>query len=351
MRVFQYGVGAMGSLMVQLLQSRSGVSIVAAVDSREGKIGKDIGDVAGLGRSIGVTVRSPHDIDAISADVALHATTAFSDEAHPILSELISRGMNIVTITQELFFPIGRSLEIAADLDRQAKQAGVRVTAVGINPGFILDVLPIVSSLPCWSVERVTGRRVVDFSAYGPDEMVHIGAGLSEEEFVEGAAKGKVGHIGLIETSAMVAHALDLGIDELIQTKAPLVSERPRNTSFVTIESGRVCGFRQSVKGLAKGEEKLYFEMIGLLAPTEGDPEMGDRFRIFGTPSIDVVTKEEISQRGGLGTAAVTVNTIPRLLQAEPGFHTCNQLVMPSIWRSSRDGGYNPKVSTTVERC
>ena len=346
----QYGVGAMGGLMVQLLATKPGVELTGAVDHDGKKVGRDMGEVAGLGRTLGIAVGAADTLGAIEADVALHATTAFADDALPIIGALIARGMNVVTITQELFFPLGRSAEAAAEIDRLAKAAGVRVTAIGINPGFILDVLPITASLPCWTVERVEGRRVVDFSPYGPDEMVHIGAGLSEDEFVAGAERGEIGHIGLLESTAMVVHALGLEVDELVQVKAPLVTRRERRTDFVTIPAGRVAGFRQAVTGMTNGRETISMEMLGLLAPGADDPEMGDRFRIHGTPSVDVATREEISQRGGLGTAAAAVNTIPRLLAATPGFHTAYDLSIPHIWPPACATAAAIRTRTRVER-
>ncbi len=333
-RVLQYGVGAMGSLMVQLLATRNDVSIVGGIDIDPAKVHRDLGDVANIGRRFGVNVEEPGALRKITADVALHATTAYAEEAYPIISSLIDQRLNVITIAQELFFPLGENIKIAAKLDRQAKRAGVRVTAAGINPGFILDVLPIVCSMPCWSVERVCGRRVVDFSPYGPDEMRHMGAGLTTQEFVERARAGKIGHIGLLESAAMIAQSVGLNVDELKQTKSPIVSRRARTTAFVTVPAGRVCGFRQSVHGNASGTERISLEMIGILAPGPDDAALGDYFRIIGTPSVDVSTKEEIAQKGGLGTAAIAVNTIPRLLQAPTGFHPSNQLSMPSIWHA-----------------
>lgn len=349
MRVLQYGVGAMGALMIHILSSKTGVEIVAAIDSDPNKIGRDLGEVAGLGNATGKMVQPISEYKTEGAEIALHATTAFAAEAYPILSDLISRGLNVVTITQELFFPIGRNIEIARQLDEEAKNAGVRITAAGINPGFILDMLPIAASLPCRRIDKITGTRVVDFSPYGPDEMKHIAAGLTEDEFIAGARRGEFGHIGLLESSAMVAHALALGVDELRQTKSPIVTKTPRRTSFVSIDAGRVCGFRQSVTGYAAGQEKLHLQMLGLLAPTADDPALGDQFRIEGDPCVDVVTQEQISQRGGLGTAAVAVNTIPRIMHAEPGFHTSNELIMPSIWRDPLAQVVVSSVSTTIE--
>jgi 4-hydroxy-tetrahydrodipicolinate reductase len=338
----------MGSLMVQLLSTRRDVSIVGAIDIDPDKIDCDLGDVANVGQRLGIMIEEPDALRKLAADVALHATTAYAEDAYPIISSLVAQGMNVITIAQELFFPLAKNLEIAAELDRQAKRAGVRVTSAGINPGFILDVLPIACSMPCWSVESVSGRRVVDFSPYGPDEMRHIGAGLSAQQFLEGARDGKIGHIGLLESAGMIAHSLGLDVDELKQTKSPIISQRTRKTAFVSIPAGRVCGFRQSVCGTASGREKISLEMTGILAPGPDDVELGDHFRIRGIPCVDVFTKEEISQKGGLGTAATAVNTIPRLLQAPAGFHCSNELLMPSFWRQGKPA-HQIRVSNVVQ--
>ncbi|MDW9776468.1 hypothetical protein GOA89_32750 [Sinorhizobium meliloti] len=348
MKIIQYGVGAMGGLMLRLLAKRSDVSIVGAIDHNPNKIGCDLGALLQEPALKGIRVSPPDVLDQMKADVALHATTAFAAEAHPVVASLAARGVNVVTITQELFFPLGSNMGVAEDIDRQAKAGGARVTAVGINPGFILDVLPISATSPCWEINRVDGRRVVDFSPYGPDEMRHIGAGLTESEFILGAKDGTIGHIGLLETSGMVAVSMGLEVDELRQTKSAIITSRRRRTSFIEIEPGRVCGFRQSVLGLSKGDERLRFEMVGILDPDAQDEPLGDRVRISGSPTVDLVVKEEISQRGGLGTAAVAVNTIPRLLDAAPGFYTSQQLRTPSIWPKWENRAANIQTNTAV---
>ena len=337
--VIVYGVGAMGSNMVRLLQQRPGTRVVGAIDWDEKKIGRDVGEVAGLGKLLGVKVGYPPEevLNRVKADVVLQATTAFLEEAFPQIETVLKRNINIVTIAQELFFPIGANKQKAAEVDQLARRAEVGVTAVGINPGFIMDIIPIVGSLPCWEVHKVTSHRVVDFAPYGPDEMAHIGAGLTEKEFLSGVAAGTIGHIGLLETVAMVSHCLGLPIDEMKQTKEPIIARSTRKSAYITIPPGRVCGFQQNVMGLSRSEILLDYKMTGIVQPIaeEDGVEMGDYTRIEGTPSVDIRIREEISQKGGLGTAAVVVNMIPRILAASPGFHTMNQLMLPHIWNNS----------------
>jgi 2,4-diaminopentanoate dehydrogenase len=335
-RVIQYGVGAMGSNMVKLLSKKPGVKIVGAIDIDRLKIGRDLGDVAGLDTRLGVEVQYPAEkvFERVQADVILHATTAFMDDAYPLIMQALDWKINVVTIAQELFFPLVDRLKKAVELDNRAKQQGVRLTAAGINPGFIMDILPIICSLPCWEIKKIFARRVVDFSPYGPDEMKHIGAGLSQEDFDQGAKEGVIGHIGLLETAAMVNRCLGLGIDELEQTKEPIITRKPRKTKFTCVDPGKVCGFKQNVRGLRENEEVLEFRMIGILSPDleEDGIELGDYTRIEGIPNVDISIKEEISQKGGIGTAAVAVNMIPCLLASPPGYHTMNNLNLPHIW-------------------
>jgi 4-hydroxy-tetrahydrodipicolinate reductase len=254
-------------------------------------------------------------------------------EAYPQIMALLDRKLNVVTIAQELFFPLGEHRQRALELDARAREAGVRICAVGINPGFAMDLIPIIGSLPCWQIDHVFVRRVVDFSPYGPDEMRHIGVGLSAAGFHAGARSGTIGHIGLLETAGMVGYCLGIPLDELRQTKEPLVSDRARKTPFAEIGPGQVYGFRQNVTGLVEGKAVLEFQMHAFVAPDAREQEeLGDYTRIDGTPSVDIRIKEQIAQRGGLGTSATAVNAIPRLLQAPPGLHPFYDLPLPHFW-------------------
>lgn len=351
LRIVQYGVGAMGSNMVRLLQSKSSARIVGAIDNDPAKVGKDLGEVADFNKPMGIKIAySLKDIlDDIPIDVVLHATTAFLKDAYPQILAILERKANVITICQELFFPLGKNREMAIEIDQKAREMGVSVTAVGINPGFIMDIVPIVCSVPCWEVKKVFVQRVVDFSPYGPDEMRHIGAGLSQQEFLEGVKQDVIGHIGLLETTAMVAHCLGFSIDELRQTKEPVITKKRRVSRFITITPGNVCGFKQNVVGVRNGETLLDFRMVGIVCPDleEDGVTLGDYTRIEGTPNVDITIKEEIAQKGGLGTAAVAVNMIPRILNASPGFHTMNCLALPHMWNNGSEPPPIQKITTS----
>ena len=142
-RVIVYGVGAMGSLMVRLLDQKPMALVVGAIDRDLAKVGRDLGDVAGVGREMHVSVApSPSQtLDEVECDVVLLATTAFADEALPQILTILDKRGSVVSIVQELVFPLGENIQIADEIDRAASRAGVAVTSVGINPGFAMDLI------------------------------------------------------------------------------------------------------------------------------------------------------------------------------------------------------------------
>lgn len=334
-RVLVCGLGAMGSLMANIILQRRLLQFVAAVDTDPDKVGRDSGLVIGLGRPLGFSV----DDDAENAiarsrpDAVLLATTAFAREAAETLQPFIDHGLPVISIVQELVYPIGPNVQVARSLDERAKSTGARLVAVGINPGFMMDLLPIVVSGACASIESITIERNVDFSPYGPDEMRHIGAGMTPEEFVAGVEAGEVGHIGLLESAVAVARCLSLDVDKLVQRKRPLVGRSPRRTAYVDVPHGRVCGFIQDVIGFHGGQERLRMIMRAVIdpRPDEDGFVLGDRIVINGAPPVECVMPVGFSSQGGLGTAAMAVNSIPRLLGMPPGLHLYTDLPIPSL--------------------
>lgn len=143
-RVVQFGCGPMGCRMVQSAIERPSLQLVGAVDIDTGKIGRDLGEVAEIGRQLGVVVAGSIE-QAIAAvgsgkvDVALHTTGSKLPQVAPQITDLLRRGMNVVSTCEELSFPYRDQSEIAAKIDAEARRCGTSVLGTGINPGFLMD--------------------------------------------------------------------------------------------------------------------------------------------------------------------------------------------------------------------
>ncbi len=102
--------------MARLMLEKSGLKIVAAVDGRPDFVGKDLGEVLGLGKKLGVTVTNqPEDV--------LDKKKSISSSSRPPpgsgtrcadLRKIITAGINCITIAEEMADPEAQSPELAA---------------------------------------------------------------------------------------------------------------------------------------------------------------------------------------------------------------------------------------------
>lgn len=333
-QLIQYGLGAMGSLMVQLAAAKANLEYVGAVSASGRYSGVDLGEASGIGRRLGITVKSSLEkvLEGKRADVMLHATVSTMAELLPEILPAVEAGLNVISVAEELSYPWERSPELASELDRVAKEHGVTVLGTGINPGFLMDLLPLNFSGLCGSVMAVRVRRVNDFSVYGQSVMKHMGANLTPEEFESGLQNGSVVlHVGLPESIQMVARGLGWKLDQLTEERHALVSHTDRSAEIIKIEAGRVCGFRQKARGQAKGNT-IELEIFGIILPNplEDGVSPGTWVEIEGNPGIHAMISGGIGQAGGLGTAAHAVNAIPVVVDAKPGLLTVRELAIAS---------------------
>ncbi|MCD5416294.1 NAD(P)-binding domain-containing protein [Candidatus Bipolaricaulota bacterium] len=328
-KVAVIGLGAMGGGIAKMVLGKKGLSLVGAYARREAKAGKDLAEVIGLDGQTGVIVTNSMDeLLAARADVVIHAVTSFVEEAYPEIVKILSAGQNIVSIAEELAYPQVGSPDLTAKIDEVARAGGVTVLGTGINPGFVLDALILTLTGACIEVKKINASRVNDLSPFGSTVMRTQGVGTTVEEFEKGLENGTiVGHIGFPESIGLIADTLGWELDEVVQTREPIISNTYRETPYVKVHPGMVAGCRHVGIGMRAGEPLITLEHPQQIHPGEEGIETGDYIRIEGTPEINMAIKPEIP--GGIGTIALAVNMIPQVINAEPGLTTMADLPIP----------------------
>jgi 4-hydroxy-tetrahydrodipicolinate reductase len=330
-RVLQWGLGAMGSGMARLILDKPGLQIVAAVDNRKEYAGKDLGEVLKLDRQLGVTVTGNPDevLDKQKVDIVVIATTSWLTEQVSDLRKIITAGINCVSIAEEMADAYAQNPELAEELDELCKKHNVTVLGTGVNPGFVLDLLVVVLTGGNHSVERIEASRVNDLSPYGPTVMKSQGVGITPAAFKAGVEDGSiVGHVGFPESIHMISDALGLGVDHIVQTREPIISNVYRETPHVKVQPGMVAGCAHI--GVGYHGDK---EVVRLIHPQQIHPQMegqetGDYIHIYGKPEIHLAIKPEIA--GGIATMGLAVNMIPRVFASTPGLKRMIDLPVPA---------------------
>src|SRR5215475_15256916 len=97
-----YGVGAMNSIATRLMLEK-GVDIVGALARSPEKVGRDLGEVAGLGYQTGVLVENDPDrvLSTREADIAVIAVASYMTDMYEHLYRCAEHAVNAITISEE----------------------------------------------------------------------------------------------------------------------------------------------------------------------------------------------------------------------------------------------------------
>ncbi len=314
LRIVQFGLGPIGQACARLALDH-GHTIVGALDLDPDRVGRDLGEV--LGRDpIGAEV---HDDAAVLAewrpDVVLHTTASFLDRIEGQLLACVEAGAHVVSSSEELFWPFERDPAFSARIDEAAREAGVTVVGTGVNPGFVMDLFPVVLAGVVARVDRVDVSRSVDAGRRRGPLQKKVGAGLTVEAFRERQAAGGFGHIGMVESAQALAVGLGWQGAVVTETFGPSLATADHQTPHATVAAGSVAGIHQTATVTVGGEERATLTLtMAVGAPDE------DRVVIAGDPPMTVVV--EGGTFGDTATVAAVVNTARRVGAARPGLRT-----------------------------
>ena len=338
-RVLVLGTGQMGSGVARVVLEKKGLKLAGAFGRRAERAGLDIGQAIGLGRELGMALAADLDtaIKQANPHIAIQTTCSTVDDAMGEITALVERGIHVISIAEEMAYPAHRAPLAAEELQRLAAANGVAILGTGINPGFVLDTLIVTLTGICAAVESIKAVRVNDLSPYGPSVLKSQGVGLTEAAFCEAVDNGSVvGHIGFPESICLIAAALGWKIERIEESREPIISTVRRETAIATVEPGQAAGCLHQAVAYREGTAA-----ITLVHPQQVLPELegiatGDTIEIHGTPDIRLSGSPEIP--GGIGTVAIAVNAIPRVLNAAPGLHTMLDLpVTAAMLGDARD--------------
>ncbi len=231
-----------------------------------------------------------------------------------------------MTTTEEAAYPSRANRAVARRIDAAALKAKVAVLGTGVNPGFTMDALPIALSAVCERVDRVEVQRVQDARIRRLPFQQKIGAGLTLEAFQARVDAGTVRHVGFTESIQMIADAMGWRLDRIVDDVAPKVADAPVQSDFLSVAAGQVCGVIQTGAGYVGDDAKISLRLEAYL----GAPQSYDSVLIEGSPRI--YSTIEGGVHGDIATASMTVNSIPAVINAAPGFRTMRDLRLPSFF-------------------
>jgi hypothetical protein len=312
------GLGPLGVRIATDVLARGLGDIVAAVDPA--LAGRPLGEL--VPGADDVPVVSRFDDVTVPVDLAIVATVSDLPACAPTLRALLQRHISVVSTCEELSWPWERNIELAGELAQLAVANSAHLLGTGVNPGFVMDALPIAITTVCGAVRRIEVHRIQDAGMRRLPFQAKIGATLSVAEFQARADAGTVRHVGLRESAAMISQTLGLGWEQYEETIEPVIADQPMTCGLGAIAAGDVRGVHQEARVFAGGREVISL----LFHAAIGEPGPHDRVIVEGDPRIDLTIAGGI--HGDIATSAVTLNAIVGLLDIDhaPGFHAMSTI-------------------------
>jgi 4-hydroxy-tetrahydrodipicolinate reductase len=123
----------------------------------------------------------------------------------------------------------------------------------------------------------------------------------------------------------MIAAGLGWELDDITETIEPIIAQGEVRSNYVAVKPGEPAGVKQMGWGWKDGKAIITLDFRASI----GSGESYDAIQIIGTPNLDVIIKE--GTPGDTATAAILVNSLPRVISAPPGLITMKDLVISAL--------------------
>ena len=354
-RIVVWGTGNVGRPAIRAIVAHKDLELAGVIVSNPAKVGKDAGEIAGI-PATGVVATSDAEalLKAGGIDAVVYAANADlrPQESFAELLMCLRSGANVVsTAFYPLLYPGTTPPELKEMVDAACAEGHSSVFVSGIDPGWALDMLPVVLSGVVADIQEVRCQEVFDYATYDQPEVVRnvIGFGRPMDELPM-----MLHDFALRMVWEPMVRLVGDGLGQPVEDIEVSVERRPLEKTIQVpgmgqFDAGTQGAFRFEVRGMRGGKAVYVAEHITRIdndcAPDWPYPPEGrgcHRVIIKGSPNLHVTIHGEDAHEpgpaGGGNTTAANrlVNALPAICAAKPGIVTPIDLPLISGGRQLR---------------
>jgi len=314
--VILFGLGPIGRSIGKALSEETRLQIVGAVDRAPAISGRMLHEVCDANLPPVTVVSSLAETGAKAGAVVLQATVSKFGAARPQLLDAFARGYNVVSTCGEVAWPWDDYPQLAHEIDQAARKSDVTVLGVGINPGFMMDTLPVLLSRAASEVEAVYVARTVDLAERRLPLQRKNGLGQSVERVQKILDSEAIGHVGLATSVKMLAAGMGWSVDVIDVDSRAIAAQAFTSTEHFDIPAGGCVGIRQQARGFVRGTPRIVLDLV-IEAKVEGGSR--DEVLIDGDQSLRLRLD---GLHGDKATSALIVNQAVQIQDMPAGLQT-----------------------------
>lgn len=343
-RVFQVATGNLGTEMIGRIRDHPDLELVGLHCYTPDKIGRDAGEIVGIGPIGVVATGTVEEIVAARPDV-LTFHGVFPDE--DLYVRVLEAGIDIVTTADWITgyhrdtnhpHPSGRKVsEVIADA---CARGGATFYGTGMNPG-LCQILGIVHSADVAEIENVTVIESVDVSCHhSVDTWRAVGYGRPVDDPSIPESLHRYTAV-FADSVYLMADAFGLDLDEVTFSYELGACTKDVDLGWYRLPQGSLGGsyltYRGMVDGVARIESHLEWQMTPHTDPRwdikgcyitqiTGDPSVYSKHMIFPKAGVDLSDPASFASIGMTVTGLPALNALRSVVAAPPGIVTSADL-------------------------
>jgi 4-hydroxy-tetrahydrodipicolinate reductase len=339
-RVFQVATGNVGTEMIRRLGQHRDLDLVGVHCYTPEKVGRDVGELAGID-PVGVTATgSIEEIIAARPDVVtFHGV--FPDEA--LYERVLEAGINIVTTADWITghhrdrnhpHPSGRP--VSEVLQNACQRGGSTFYGTGMNPG-LCQILGVAHTADVAEIDNVTVVESVDVSCHhSADTWTEVGYGRPVDDPALPGMLEKYTRV-FADSIYMMADCFGLELDDVTFSYELGACTKDVDLGWYQLPQGSLGAnyikYQGIVDGVPRIETHLEWQMTPHTEPKwdikgcyitkiQGDPCIYSKHMIFPKPGTDLSSPEAFASIGMTVTGLPALNAIRSVVAAAPGIIT-----------------------------
>ena len=340
-RVVVWGPGNVGRPAIRSVIRSPQLDLVAVIAHSAENEGVDAGLLAGI-EPVGLaTTLNTAELFALKPDALVYTVNSDFRPQESIAEccAALRAGINVVAVgLYGLMHPPSADPVLRETFADACREGGATFFTSGIDPGFAMDLLPVVLSGVCQEIEEIRICENFNYTHYDQPEAVRtlVGMGMPMDRTPPMLHPASLESVwgGILRS---LGETLELEVEEIRTVVEKHALEETVSNAMGTFEKGSLGAFRFEVQGMVTGRARFVVEHITRIsdqtAPQWPRPRGQGHHQVIikGHPEIVLTLECEdaAGNHAGGGNAAAAariVSAIPAICQAAPGLATSRDL-------------------------
>jgi len=359
LRVFQFATGNVGTEMVQKTMQHPDLELVGLFCYSEDKVGRDAGDIVGIG-SIGIAATgSLDDVLAARPDcVTFFGVWPDID----LFCRLLEAGINVVTTSdwitgysRDVNFTHPSGKKATELIEEACRRGGATFYGTGMNPG-LAQIIAIVSTAGLSRIDHITVTETVDVSCHHSIETwKRHGYGRPVED-PEIPVMFRAGATVFVDSIHLIADCCGIDIDAVdFEIELGACTEEV-DLGWWVLPKGSVGASLAKYIGKSKGEPRIEVHLEWQMTPktkpkwnvqncylmtVRGNPQIMNRHMILPAMDSGQMDWSDPAYMTSIGmtiTGMPALNAVRPVCDAKPGLMTSADLPLRAFAGRFHDG-------------